>query len=558
MRDLNKQELWVVVLQLTMLICAAFTAVASLVVWVLFVGFGIEEEPGFLVRVAFKAVLFGGVACLAPVSLHALLKRLDLSDVPSRAAQAGSWTSRVGLAVVLAGVVLFVGARLDSYPTVLPDEAHHLIVARNLAVHGVYGSGHPDSEFVWFDSYDSVGPPVIGLVAAAFRIGGHGVTTGRLVMAAYFVWLCLVVYSFCKPVFGATAAVFGTAALSMAWGSVYLGRSLYGEAPALLFLLTALMLWRVALDGKRPVVFGVMAGGAFGLAVLCKYFIVLVLWCFLGCLVYDRLTFRRIKWRHILPAAVGAAAVPALWWSIQGALDPGSTGGAWGLISMYRHNLLFGLRSADAPLRWLLEGPQGTVVLLGALAMMWLLPEVFRRKYDPPTVVVFLFVPFLTYWWVFFTPGNIPRYLWYALALGSMFTGIAALRLFEQAWRGRASDRRRAICAVAACALLFPTVRHAVWEARCVVQRDDTRHDRALAEYVRALPEDCRVASSYWPVPRLLNFLADRHVHRVAATPEGRIGYDVVIIDKKTQADLLDGNMPAEEIGRYAILLNKE
>ena len=558
MGNVNKRELWVAVLLLTVLICAAFTAVASFLVWVLFVGFGIEEEPGFLVRLAIKGLLFAGVACLAALGLRRVAPCLDACDVPLRTPPGSSWTNRVGLAVVLAGAAVFVGTNLDSYPTVLPDEAHHLIVARNLAVHGVYGSGHPDSGFVWFDPYDSVGPPVVGLVAAAFRVGGVGLTAGRLVMAAYFVGLCLVVYFFCKPVFGAAASVLGTAALSMAWGSVYLGRSVYGEVPALMFLLAALMLWRVALADKRPILCGTIAGAFFSGAILSKYFIILVLWGFIGCIVYDRLTFRRIYWRHVLPAAAGAVAVPALWWTVQGALNPGSAGGAWALVSMYRHNLLFGLRSMDAPLRWLFDYPQATFVLLGALAMMWLLPEVFRRKYDPPAVVVFLFVPFLTYWWVAFTPGNIPRYLWYALALGSMFTGVAALQFLEQARQAGASTRMRVLCAVVACGLLLPTARHTVWEATCVLRRDDMRDDRALAEYVRALPKDSRVASSYWPVPRLLNFLADRHVHRVAATPEGRIGYDAVIIDKKTQADVLDGSLPAEVIGRYAILLSKE
>lgn len=76
--------------------------------------------------------------------------------------------------------------RLDVYPWAAPDEVHHLTVAKNIAVHGAYASGHPDRGLDYFDTYDSVGGPVLLPVAGAFTVFGAGLGVARGVMVLFF------------------------------------------------------------------------------------------------------------------------------------------------------------------------------------------------------------------------------------------------------------------------------------------------------------------------------------------------------------------------------------
>ncbi|MBN2310049.1 MAG: glycosyltransferase family 39 protein [Candidatus Hydrogenedentes bacterium] len=550
-------RLFATVAALVAFICAAFTAVASAAVWLLFAFTDLTEEPAFLPKLAVKAALFLVLAGVAAAILWRLRHTAPPEAPQPPAAPAPPIGTRFAPLLALAAFALLLIPNLDRYPHAMPDEIHHLIVARNLAEHGLYASGRPDTAFKLFDDYDSVGPPVLVPVAAAFRVAGTGLVAGRTVMAVFSLLFLAAVYAFCAPLFGRPAAVMSALCASTAWGSVYLGRTLYGEVPALLFLVIGLTLWRTSISGRRALLTGTAAGLAFGLAILCKNFMILSAWAFLGALVYDRLSYRRIGWRHIVSPALGTAAVVAAWPLIQSLFRDVATGAAWGQLSMYRHNLLFGLDSAPVTLGWLARW--WAPVAASAIALLALVPTVFRRRYDPAAVVLVLFVSFQTYWWVFFTTGNIPRYLWYATALGALFTGAAAWRAFAASApaAGRGGGGRRAALIAAGLLLLAPSAHNIVHEAGKVYGSDEMHDDRVLAEYVRDLPEAAAIASPLWDVRRALDFLADRHVQNPGKTLDSAARYDVLVVSSRNEPDLPAGLVLDATIGRYAVFTRR-
>src|SRR5690606_6708543 len=118
------------------------------------------------------------------------------------------------------GVLLFL-PRLNSYPYPEPDELHHLVVARNIAVYGEFASGQPPEPLVHFDPYDSVGPAVLVPVAASLKTAGVSLMAGRVSIVLSFLILFVLTIRLFAPLVGSTTALLGGLFLLLAWGSIY-------------------------------------------------------------------------------------------------------------------------------------------------------------------------------------------------------------------------------------------------------------------------------------------------------------------------------------------------
>ena len=264
----DKAGVYITVGLVMALVCSAFAAAASWVVAYLYFAGSFGDSPGFGLRILVKAIAF---TVAAGACLWVVAKRIVPPAGPDSTidvVRSGSKWSFIP-AALLAALLLF--SNLDRHPWPAPDELHHLIVARNLAAHGAYASGlAPD--LVWFDRYDSVGAPVIGLVAGAFKLFGVGIASARGVLASFGVALTILVYFVFLPLYGARASGLASFLALAAFGTIYLSRSLYGEVPALAFVLLGLLAWR---RGLRRGGFGLLmaAGLCFGLAILTKAFI---------------------------------------------------------------------------------------------------------------------------------------------------------------------------------------------------------------------------------------------------------------------------------------------
>src|SRR5690606_29512458 len=118
----------------------------------------------------------------------------------------------------------------------------------------------------------------------------------RAIIAAFGVGLVTMIYFLFRPLYGARASALASLFSLAAFGTIYLSRSLYGEVPALAFIVLGLLAWRRGLaEGARA--FLVAAGICFGLAVLTKAFMAVALLAVVGVYVFDRTTHRRIPVR---------------------------------------------------------------------------------------------------------------------------------------------------------------------------------------------------------------------------------------------------------------------
>jgi hypothetical protein len=116
------------------------------------------------------------------------------------------------------------------------------------------------------------------------------------------------------------------------------------------------------------------------------------------------------------------------------------------------------------------------------------------------------------FWWIGFTPLRIPRYFWYTAAVGAAFGGATAGALLSNARTAVATPGQRRWAVTFAILLLGAYGLPLARTAGRVYALDQAAPDRALIEYVSSLPASTRVATSYWPVERLISFSLERPV----------------------------------------------
>lgn len=543
------------VLFLIVFVCSTFAASAALILWLRFITTGYQTEPGFLLRLVTKGVLFTLLAAASARGMawaSAATSKAPPEPGPkpplnhSKPRQASAI-----LLVALAMAAALVLPRIEAYPWAAPDELHHLIVARNLAEHHAYASGHPQSELRYFDHYDSVGPPLIGTVAAAFSVAGTQLATARVTVAFSFLLFCLLIYKFCEPIFGPTAAALAVIMATMSFGSIYLARTLYGEVPAFMFFMAGLLLWRQAWQSNTGRRAAFASGVLFGLAALTKTFIFVSAFAFAGALLYDRLTYRSLKWRHVAFPALGLIAIYTLWPAFQFFYRDRVTEDV-SLLIYYQHSLMFGLDSAPVGLAWILKQPISLLVATGA--MLLLVPAIFHRQYDPPMIVLFLTALLFLFWWVFFTNGQIPRYMWYSCVVTGMFSGL----LIETARHGMMNRRMQPLARAAWLTVLTAALATGLLRTSDATYKvyayDEMADDVALADYLKSLPPETTIATTYWPVQRSANFLANRVISVADSLEAAAQDYDIVIMHAPSQAICLPGFKASRRAGRYVIV----
>jgi len=516
----------------------------------------VAGDSGLILRLVLKALAALTTTLLAIWALRRWSRKLPaLAPCAEAPLRPTTPAQRAILLLILCATAIFSFHRLACYPQTWPDELHHLVVARNLGLHGAYASGHPDRGLVYFDTYDSVGPTVIGPIGLLFAVDGVSLGGARAVVACYMLLLCVGVYALIRPRFSAHAALWATACCATAWGTIFLARSLYGEVPALAWLVWGLVLWRRALSSPKPFMWGIAAGLLFGLAVLTKTVLLIGGCVFIGLWLFDAFTHRRLSWKHMAAPALGTILVLAAWMAIQSLTAPEASSQAAGLLMLYRHYFMFGL-DALSSLPRILEWQQVFGIFAAACALIYLLPDLLHKRYDPPLILLALLGVFFAFWFAFFTPASIRRYLWYTLAIGGIFSGVFIHTLISQ-WP---QTRRRLLWALPAILILLNSawlVREQTWR---VFVHDAMEDHRALAEYVRKLPPDATMASTWWVVTYLLNFYDGRNVaylDALDANSQTWPPYDVIVVDEYSQPQLADylarGPFAQTKILRYAV-----
>jgi len=529
--------------------CVLFTAAASAGAIFLTAWHGETPGPVFLLRTALKGAAFLALSFGALWGLGRDI-RAHRTPLETRILPPEKNAHILLLLPILLAALFTAFARTEDYPAIQPDESYHMTVARNLAVHGKYASGSPQEGFVVFDDYDSVGAPVILPVAAAFKIMGTSISAGRFASGAYFIALCIAVFAFVRKPFGTARALASTFFLCFALMTPYLARTLYGEVPALFWLVEGLVLWRMSYERTGAgVAYSVLAGVCFGLAVLTKEIAIFVAWPYAMAVALDRMTHRRMKLPEIIvPPFVAASTIGLV--AIVRYLYHTQSASAVGALDTYRHHLLFGFHGLPATSSWLWQ--HALILVPPAIALCVVLAGLMRRRYDPAMLVLVLTACLFLYWWTFFTPGHIPRYLWYTCAIMGICAGPVFVDLFAGLRVSARPPYQKALAAVAVCAFTASQIPETASEFRAVLAKNETHHERALAAKLLKLPPGANIATTDWRLKRTMNLLADRSV-KVVNRPEDAPLDAYLIVNLDLTPSINESDPPCATFGPYEV-----
>lgn len=228
--------------------------------------------------------------------------------------------------LVLLGIVPLTIAlsfvRLGHYPTISGwDEGMYLLFAHNLAHHGEYATRHGDT-FERLSPSGGTGPTLVVPVALALAVSDNQLTAARVITASYLLLALTGAYLLVRHLAGWPAAVASLALFLTAgypaYDTLWMGRQVLAEVPAMAFLLLGIWVWfkswhtswhwtivssfliAAAVVTKNQFLW--VVGPTFALITLCDY-------CY----------YRQLRWHHRLAPIIGI---------IIGY-------GSWGLLSLW-------------------------------------------------------------------------------------------------------------------------------------------------------------------------------------------------------------------------------
>lgn len=363
--------------------------------------------------------------------------RAPLAD-HSTAARRG-WERTIALPIALL-VALLALINLPYAPPTWFDEGSHLHVPKTLVRHGVYADISSEG-FRYFGPTIGVGPTVMLPVAAAFKLGGVGLTQARLVIVAYMALALVALYLLARRLYGwqvaMLAVLLALASRTLRFeGLIEYGRQALGEAPGTAFLLLGLLGYSAAI--LRPATArrsSLLAGLAFGLALVTKNQFVLIVLPSLALLaLLDWLYYRAGNWWVRLAPPLIAAACFTIWTVVMLTFF-GPDGFAANLAKTRQAAggaiFVFDPQASLRAARYLIQ-------VYGGLLLPALVYGLWRARARGPWALAHLAPTLIAVLWIawFMISLGWPRYAFPAVILGSLPAALLARDLF-QALRNR-------------------------------------------------------------------------------------------------------------------------
>jgi 4-amino-4-deoxy-L-arabinose transferase-like glycosyltransferase len=234
--------------------------------------------------------------------------------------------------LLLAIIVLLASFGLEGYPRLGYDEGYYLQLTKNFLLHGEYALTSPPQESDWFGLGNS-SPTLVLPVALSFKFFGVGVTQARLVSALYLIGAVVAVYLLMRYLYGwptaalsaalfiiagpSGASLLDSSTLTGRFGTVWMGRKVLGEVPALFFLLLGAWAWFHSWDrGSKRWLAG--AGLLFGLTFVTKEQFLPVVIPALGLVwLADRLYYQKLKLKHFAVPVILSSVLLGAWYGYK-------------------------------------------------------------------------------------------------------------------------------------------------------------------------------------------------------------------------------------------------
>ncbi len=228
----------------------------------------------------------------------------------------------------LLGVLILIGSfyNLANYPTIWWDEAIFSETAANLAQHGRYAfTVQSPNQLSDLDFRISAGPAVILPVAAAYKLLGVSLVSGRVVAGIYLVFIFLALFLGARRLWGPVTALLAVALAFLGTDVLYWGRPVMGDIPALGLYLCATCFLIRGLESRSlwPLFWG---GIFFGLAFDAKEFYALACLPPLALLARQYWGDKRRLGLSVLAFSAGAALPPLAYLALKAVILGSLTG----------------------------------------------------------------------------------------------------------------------------------------------------------------------------------------------------------------------------------------
>ena len=174
------------------------------------------------------------------------------------------------------------------------DGAMNLQVPINLIKNGKYATNYDN--LTEFASRIQTGVPLLLPIALLFLIFDISSFTSQIPNAVYLLSLAFLIFLYSKKILNTWFAMLGVMMFICTPYLYTYGLGIYGEIPALFFLITAIFLFHL-IEGQpqRSVLLSILTGISFGLAYLTKTVILIAVPSFFFTMLLDMLVIKRIR-----------------------------------------------------------------------------------------------------------------------------------------------------------------------------------------------------------------------------------------------------------------------
>ena len=217
-------------------------------------------------------------------------------------------------------------------------------------------------------------------------------------------------------------------------------------------------------------------------------------------------------------------------------------------LGIYQHYLLFGLEPIGKNLlRLLRDSTMGNLIYPvialagGAIAC--------AKRVSPGVLTLWLSAPLFAQWWLAYTPGQLPRYLWPCFVVSGIAWGVVVAH--ATGYLATAGANARLATVALLLVLLIPPLLWLRLQVPELLQNREMQPTHEVVRYLREHAPEARLASTDYVLRGALRFLLGKPVAEGENLEALLDEYDYVLVRR----DSLDDAEPVQHLhaGDYVV-----